>query len=200
MLICTKGGTAIIILTHLGHKSGTICALKVHQRGTRGVLVGTFKTRTQATKGHKRGVQEVNEEVHERSTRGALKWKRYFFILAHLGHGWDTDAKAAQELHERGTRGAREGHKRFTRGAREVHGWDTDAKAIQELHEMVTRGAREGHKRGVRERHERVTRGVLEVHERVTRGASLNLLTTHYTNILCADTSLYDQLPQTICT
>ena len=47
------------------------------------------------------------------------KVETVFFILAHLGHGWDTVAKGALEGHERGTRGAREGHESCTRGGRE---------------------------------------------------------------------------------
>ena len=78
--------------TRLGHgwdTAGTR-APKVHKRCTR----------------EARGSQEVYErgyrgvrEVHDRDTRGALmgtKWKRLFFILAHLGHSWDSGDKGAQ--------------------------------------------------------------------------------------------------------
>ena len=63
--------------------------------------------------GQEKGTRGL-QEVHERGKRGALmgtKVETVFFIVTHLGHGWDTGAKGAQEVHERGTRGAREVHR-----------------------------------------------------------------------------------------
>ena len=62
--------------------------------------------------------------MHKRGTKVGTNVEIVFFILTHLGHGWETGKlaqKVAQEGHKRGTREVQEVHERCTRGAREVH-------------------------------------------------------------------------------
>ena len=155
--------------------------------GTIGTQLGLGRQRCTrgAREGHERSTRRAREG-HERGTRDALigtKWKRLFFIMAHLGQGWDTvehgrqrcsrgaqEGQGAQEVHERGTRGAPEEHEKGARGAREVyslalnengyfsfwHTWDMVGTRASKVHKRCTRDAREGHKRctgGAREVH-----------------------------------------------
>ena len=84
------------------------------RRGKRGSREGQERSTRRARDGHERCTRGA-QEVHSWAVGTTVE--TVFYILTHLGHGWDTGAKGTQEMHKRGTRGALEGHKRCTRGA-----------------------------------------------------------------------------------
>ena len=98
MLICTKGGTTFIILTHLGHgrRRGPRGAREVHEKCTRGA-----------------------REVHSwaRNGNGYYPfWHTWDKVRTRLGHGWNTAGTRAPKVHKRCTREARGSQEVYERG------------------------------------------------------------------------------------